>query len=91
MEIIEKEIMTNRIKVGKKKLRTVGMREEKLREKIRMIKEIIGWRQRKEVRIVIGEYFNVRTRETGCKVIIKEEEKNIQKNEKSKDSKIENK
>lgn len=56
-----------------------------------MIKEIIGWRQRKEVRIVIGKYFNVRTRETGCKVIIKEEEKNIQKNEKSKDSKIENK
>lgn len=41
MEIIEKEIMTNRIKVGKKKLRTVGAREEKLREKIRMIKEII--------------------------------------------------
>jgi len=40
------------------------------------------------VRIVIGEYFNVRTRETGCKVIIKEEEKNIQKNEKSKDRKI---
>lgn len=28
MEIIEKEIMTNRIKVGKKKLRTVGVRED---------------------------------------------------------------
>lgn len=53
-----------------------------------MIEEIIGWRQWKEVRIVIGEYFNIRTRETGCKVIIKEEEKNIQKNEKSKDRKI---
>lgn len=53
-----------------------------------MIEEIIRWRQWKEVRIVIGEYFNVRTRETGCKVIIKEEEKNIQKNEKSKDRKI---
>lgn len=26
--IIEKEIMTNRIKVGEKKLRTVGMRED---------------------------------------------------------------
>lgn len=28
VEIIEKEIMTNRIKVGEKKLRTVGMRED---------------------------------------------------------------
>lgn len=28
MEIIEKEIMTNRIKVGKKKLRTVGVRKD---------------------------------------------------------------
>lgn len=53
-----------------------------------MIEEIIGWKQWKEVRIVIGEYFNVRTREIGCKIIIKEEEKNILKNEKSKDRKI---
>lgn len=28
VEIIEKEIMTNKIKVGEKKLRTVGMRED---------------------------------------------------------------
>lgn len=28
MEIIEKEIITNRIKVGKKKLRTVGVRKD---------------------------------------------------------------
>jgi len=28
VEIIEKEIMTNRIKVGEKKLRTVGVRED---------------------------------------------------------------
>lgn len=28
MEIIAKEIITNRIKVGEKKLRTVGMRED---------------------------------------------------------------
>lgn len=53
-----------------------------------MIEEIIECKQRKEVRIVIGEYFNVRTREIGYKIIIKEEEKNILKNEKSKDRKI---
>lgn len=74
MKIIEKEIMTNRIKVGKVEN---SRNERSLREKIRMIEEIIGWKQWKEVRIVIGEYFNVKTGEIGCKIIIKEEEKNI--------------
>lgn len=74
VEIIEKEIMTNRIKVGKVEN---SRNERSLREKIRMIEEIIEWKQWKEVRIVIREYFNIRTGEIGCKIIIKEEEKNI--------------